>query len=157
MLKKEIIPTVRVKTFPNQKPWMDRSILAAVNGSSTTYNVGLTTSYMSTYKKTSYCIRCMVNDVKCQYREHLEFHFHQGDMDCKQSWTTKPRTTPQWSGTHDQHCGAWHQSGTEESEHHKRDRTRWNQLCWPASRCLQFHLQWVRCKVHGPHILKYPP
>ncbi|RXN06000.1 interferon-inducible GTPase 5-like protein [Labeo rohita] len=73
MLAEEIIPTVRIRTFPNQKPWVDRSIRAA------TYNSGLATGDMSAYKAASYGIRRAGRDTKRQYRERLESHFHQGD------------------------------------------------------------------------------
>ncbi|RXN12203.1 hypothetical protein ROHU_010229 [Labeo rohita] len=79
MLAEAIIPTVRIRTFPNQKPWVDRSIRAAVNARTVTYNSGLVTSDMSAYKAASYGVRRAVRDTKRRYRERLESHFHQGD------------------------------------------------------------------------------
>ncbi|XP_039874560.1 uncharacterized protein LOC120725650 [Simochromis diagramma] len=69
MLAEEIIPTARVTTFPNQKPWMDRSSRTAVNARTPTYNAGLATGDMSTYKAASYGVRHAVRDAKRLYRE----------------------------------------------------------------------------------------
>ncbi|XP_076734249.1 uncharacterized protein lrrc38a isoform X1 [Maylandia zebra] len=54
MLAEEIIPTARVTTFPNQKPWMDRSIRTAVNARTASYNAGLATGDMSAYKESRF-------------------------------------------------------------------------------------------------------
>lgn len=87
MLTEEIIPMVRVKLFPNQQPWVDRTAA---------YNAVFTTSVMSAYKAISDGVRYVVRDAKCQYWEPVESYFHQGntayDMNCVLSWTTKPRT-----------------------------------------------------------------
>ncbi|KAL1268386.1 hypothetical protein QQF64_033749 [Cirrhinus molitorella] len=88
MLVEEIIPTVTIRTFPNQKPWVDRSIRAAVNARSATYNSGLSTGDMSGYKVVSYGVRRTVRDAKRQYQERLESQFHQGD------------TRSMWQGLH---------------------------------------------------------
>ncbi|XP_076745749.1 uncharacterized protein LOC112435595 [Maylandia zebra] len=79
MLAEEIIPTARVTTFPNQKPWMDRSIRTAVNARTASYNAGLATGDMSAYKAASYGVRRAVRDAKRRYRERVESRFHQGD------------------------------------------------------------------------------
>ena len=50
-------PTVRVSIFPNQKPWVDRSIHIALNGRTAAYNSGLSSGNMDDYKAESYGLR----------------------------------------------------------------------------------------------------
>lgn len=51
----------------------------AVNARTAAYNVSLTTGDMRAYKAASYGVLHVVRDAKCQYREHVESRFHQGD------------------------------------------------------------------------------
>ncbi|XP_005754670.1 interferon-inducible GTPase 5-like [Pundamilia nyererei] len=69
MLAEEIIPTARVTTFPNQKPWMDRSIRTAVNARTASYNAGLATGDMSAYKAASYGVHI---NFQCLQRQGIE-------------------------------------------------------------------------------------
>ncbi len=47
VLSKQAIETVTIRTFSNQKPWMDRTIRDAVNQRSAAYNAGLLLGNMS--------------------------------------------------------------------------------------------------------------
>ncbi len=46
--------TVTIRTFSNQKPWVDRSIRDAVNHRTAAYNAGLLSGNMSDYKTLCY-------------------------------------------------------------------------------------------------------
>jgi len=46
MLQDTIVSTVKVGSFPNQKPWLDGSIRAALNAPTAAYNSGLLSGNM---------------------------------------------------------------------------------------------------------------
>ncbi len=71
--------TVTIKTFSNQKPWVDRSIRDAVNHRTAAYNAGLLSGNMSEYKTSCYALRRAVRAVKLRYRERIESHFQLND------------------------------------------------------------------------------
>ncbi len=50
MLTDQATETVTIRTFSNQKPWVDRTIRAAVNQRTAAYNAGLLSGNMSDYK-----------------------------------------------------------------------------------------------------------
>ncbi len=50
MLTDQATETVTIRTFSNQKPWVDRTIRAAVNQRTAAYNAGLLSGNMSEYK-----------------------------------------------------------------------------------------------------------
>jgi len=54
MLEDTIVPTVKVISFPNQKPCIDGSICAALNGRTAAYSFSLVSSNMDKYKAASY-------------------------------------------------------------------------------------------------------
>ncbi len=60
--------TVTIRTFSNQKPWVDRTIRVAVNHCTATYNASvindLLSSNMSEYKASRYALRCAVRAAK---------------------------------------------------------------------------------------------
>ncbi len=47
MLTDQATETVTIRTFSNQKPWVDRTIRAAVNQRTAAYNAGLLSGNMS--------------------------------------------------------------------------------------------------------------
>ncbi len=49
MLTEQATETVTIRTFSNQKPWVDRSIRDAVNHRTAAYNTGLLSGVMITY------------------------------------------------------------------------------------------------------------
>ncbi len=71
--------TVTIRTFSNQKPWVDRSIRDAVNHRSAAYNAGLLSGNMSEYKTSCYALRCAVRAAKLRYSERIESHFQLND------------------------------------------------------------------------------
>ncbi len=71
--------TVTIRTFSNQKPWVDRSIRDAVNHRTAAYNAGLLSSNMSEYKSSCYALRRAVKAAKLRYRERIESHFQFND------------------------------------------------------------------------------
>ncbi len=71
--------TVTIRTFSNQKPWVDRSIRDAVNHRTAAYNAGLLSGNMSEYKTLCYALRRAVRAAKLRYRERIESHFQLND------------------------------------------------------------------------------
>ncbi len=56
-LTEQATETITVRTFPNQKPWVDRTIRAAVNKRTAAYNKALLSGNMSEYKASCYALR----------------------------------------------------------------------------------------------------
>ncbi|KAI5607308.1 hypothetical protein C0J50_7060 [Silurus asotus] len=67
-----------IRTFPNQKPWVDKTIRDALRSRSAAYNTGLATGDMDEYKAASYSVRRAVKDAKHRYGSKLESQFQQG-------------------------------------------------------------------------------
>ncbi len=78
-LTEQATETITVRTFPNQKPWVDRTIRAAVNKRTAAYNEALLSGNMSEYKALCYALRRAVRAAKLQYRERIESHFQLND------------------------------------------------------------------------------
>ncbi len=55
-LTKQATETVTIKTFSNQKPWVDRTIHDAVNHRTAAYNTCLSSGNMSEYKTSCYAL-----------------------------------------------------------------------------------------------------
>ncbi len=79
MLTDQATETVTIRTFSNQKPWVDRTIRAAVNQCTAAYNAGLLSGNMSDYKASCYALRRAVRAAKLRYRERIESHFQLND------------------------------------------------------------------------------
>jgi hypothetical protein len=45
----DVVPTATIKTFPNQKPWIDGSIRAKLKARTTAFNQGKETGNMTEY------------------------------------------------------------------------------------------------------------
>ncbi len=78
-LTEQATETMSVRTFPNQKPWVDRTIRAAVNKRTAAYNEALLYGNMSAYKASCYALRRAVRAAKLRYRERIESHFQLND------------------------------------------------------------------------------
>ncbi len=78
-LTEQATETVKIRTFSNQKPWVDRTIRDAVNHRTAAYNVGILSGNMSEYKTSCYTLRRAVKAAKRQYREKIESHFQLND------------------------------------------------------------------------------
>ncbi len=70
---------VTIRTFSNQKPWVDRTIRDAVNHRTAAYNASPLSGNMSEYKASCYALRRAVRAAKLRYRERIESHFHLND------------------------------------------------------------------------------
>ncbi len=78
-LTEQATETVTIRTFSNQKPWVDRTIRDAVNHRTAAYNAGLLSGNMSEYKASCYALRRAVRAAKLRYRERIESHFQLND------------------------------------------------------------------------------
>ncbi len=74
-LTEEATETITVRTFPNQKPWVDETICDAVNKRTAAYNEALFSGNMSMYKALCYALRRAVSAAKHRYKERIESHF----------------------------------------------------------------------------------
>ncbi len=81
-LTEQATETVRIRTFSNQKPWVDRTIRDAVNHRTAAYNAGILSGNMSEYKTSCYTLRRAVRAAKRRYRERIESHFQLNDSQC---------------------------------------------------------------------------
>ncbi len=78
-LTEQATETVTIRTFTNQKPWVDRSIRDAVNNRTAAYNAGLLSGNMSEYKTSCYALRRAIRAAKRRYSEKIESHFQLND------------------------------------------------------------------------------
>ncbi len=78
-LTEQATETVTIRTFSNQKPWVDRTICDAVNHRTAAYNDGLSSGNMSEYKALCYAHRRAVRAAKLRYREKIESHYQFND------------------------------------------------------------------------------
>ncbi len=78
-LTEQATETVTIRTFSNQKPWVDRSIRDAVNHRTAAYNASLLSGNMSEYKTSCYALRRAVRAAKLRHREIIESHFQLND------------------------------------------------------------------------------
>ncbi len=99
-LTEQATETVTIRTFSNQKPWVDRSIRDAVNHRTAAYNAGLLSGNMSEYKASCYALRRAVRAAKLRYRERIESHFQLND------------SRSMWQGLKT-NCSSWNNSSAE--------------------------------------------
>ncbi len=78
-LTEQATETITIKTFSNQKPWVDRTIRDAVNHRTAAYNAGILSGNMSEYKSSCYALRHAVRAAKRRYSERIESHFQLND------------------------------------------------------------------------------
>ncbi len=78
-LTEQATETITVKTFPNQKPWVDRTIRDAVNKRTAAYNEALLSGNMCEYKAACYALRRAVGAAKHRYKERIESLFQLND------------------------------------------------------------------------------
>ncbi len=67
MLTEQATETITVRSFPNQKLWVDRTICDAVNKRTAAYNKALLSGNMSEYKALCYALRRAVSAAKHRY------------------------------------------------------------------------------------------
>ncbi|KAK3526235.1 hypothetical protein QTP70_018513, partial [Hemibagrus guttatus] len=68
-----------IRTFPNQKPWVDKTIRIALRSRAAAYNAGLASGDMDSYKASSYKVRKAVKEVKQHYERKLESQLQHSD------------------------------------------------------------------------------
>jgi hypothetical protein len=68
----DVVPNVTIKTFRNQKPWIDGSICAKLKARTNAFNHGKVTGNMTEYKQCSYSLRKAIKQAKRQYRNKVE-------------------------------------------------------------------------------------
>ncbi len=78
-LTEQATETVTIRTFSNQKPWVDRTIRDAVNHRTAAYNVSMLSGNMSEYKASCYALQRAVRAPKLRYGERIESHFQLND------------------------------------------------------------------------------
>ena len=69
-----------INTYPNQKPWIDGSIVAKLKARTTSFNQGKKTGNMEEYKQCSYSLRKAIKQTKRRYRDRVESQFNGSDM-----------------------------------------------------------------------------
>ncbi len=86
-LTEQATETVTIRTFTNQKPWVDRSIHDAVNHRTAAYNAGLLSGNMSEYKTSCYALRRAIRAAKRRYSEKLSHISSSMTLDaCGRDW-----------------------------------------------------------------------
>lgn len=75
----DVVPTVTIKTFPNQNPWIDGSMRAKLKARPTAFNHGTATRNMAEYKQCSYSLRKAIKQAKSQYRDKVESQINGSD------------------------------------------------------------------------------
>ncbi len=66
-LTEQATETITVRTFPNQKPWVDRTIRDAVNKRTAAYNEALLSGNMCEYKAA-----CLCSQTSCKCRPNID-------------------------------------------------------------------------------------
>jgi hypothetical protein len=72
----DVVPTVTVHTYPNQKPWITGNIRTELKGRAAAFKVR--DSNPEAYKK-CYALRRTIKQAKCQYRAKIESHYTGSD------------------------------------------------------------------------------
>ena len=75
----DVVPIATIKTFPNQKLWIDGSIRVKLKARTTAFNQGKVTGNMTEYKQCSYSLRKAIKQAKRQYRDKVESQFNGSD------------------------------------------------------------------------------
>ena len=81
---RDIVPTVTIKTFPNQNPWIDGSIRTKLKSRTIAVNHGKATGNITKYKQCSYSLCKAIKQAKCQYRDKVELPFNSSNT--KRIW-----------------------------------------------------------------------
>ena len=68
-----VVPTVIVRTYPNQKPWITGNIRTELKGRAAAFKVQ--DSNPEAYKKSHYALRRTIKQAKRQYRAKIESYY----------------------------------------------------------------------------------
>ena len=69
----DVVPTVTVRTYPNQKPWITGNIRTELKGRAAAFKVR--DSNPEAYKKSRYALRRTIKQAKRQYRTKIESYY----------------------------------------------------------------------------------
>ena len=69
---KDVVPTVPVHIYPNQKPWIKGNIRTELKGKASTFKKQ--DSYSEVYKKSRYALRRTIKQAKRLYRTKIELY-----------------------------------------------------------------------------------
>lgn len=78
-LAKDTVEKKTIRTFPNQKPWVDKTIRDVLRSRTAAYNKGLASGDMELYRAASYNVRKAVKEAKQRYGRKLESQLQQSD------------------------------------------------------------------------------
>ncbi|KAI3364956.1 hypothetical protein L3Q82_001120 [Scortum barcoo] len=67
----DVVPRITVRTFPNQKPWVNGEVRAKLKAWTDAYNSG----DLEEYRKSRYALRRAISSAKRQYRDKVESHY----------------------------------------------------------------------------------
>ena len=78
----DVVTIVTIKTYPNQKPWMDGGNRAKLKAQSTAFNHGKMTGNMNEYNYSlrNYSLRKAIKQAKCRFRDKVEPQVKGSDM-----------------------------------------------------------------------------
>jgi hypothetical protein len=65
----DVVPTVTIKTYPNQKLWIDGGIRVKLKARTIAFNHCKATGNMAEYKQCSYSLHKAIKQAKLQYRD----------------------------------------------------------------------------------------
>ncbi|KAI4875037.1 hypothetical protein NFI96_007081 [Prochilodus magdalenae] len=72
----DIVPKINVRTFPNQKPWINTEVRAKLRAQTTAYNTG----DLESYKKARYDLQGTIRLAKRNYRDRVESNYRGSDL-----------------------------------------------------------------------------
>ncbi|XP_053271643.1 uncharacterized protein LOC128429835 isoform X2 [Pleuronectes platessa] len=67
----DVVPRITVRTFPNQKPWINGDVHAKLKARTAAYISG----DLEEYKKSRYALRSAISSAKRLYRDKVESHY----------------------------------------------------------------------------------
>ena len=78
----DVIPTVTVRTYPNQKPWITGNICIELKARAAAFKEWETN--LDAYKKSCSALRRTIKQAKRQYRTKIELYYT--DSDARLTW-----------------------------------------------------------------------
>ena len=95
----DVVPTVTVRTYPNQKPWITGNIRTELKARAAA--IKERDSNPEIYKKSCYALRRTIKQAKCQYRTKIEAYYTGSDAlrDCKIVQVAKGSTAKRYPVT----------------------------------------------------------
>jgi hypothetical protein len=78
----EVVPTVTIKSYPNQKLWIEGSICVKLKALTTAFNHEKRSGNIAEYKQCSYSFRKTIKQAECQYRDKMESQLNGPDKIC---------------------------------------------------------------------------